>query len=84
MYRVSYQRLFDGKNLVELDLPRTIKEGLRAPFDVIKVLNEFFPDCIQEKSDLIPTGSDLKRRLVKTARGECGCRCRVIVEYYEE
>ena len=83
MYRLSYQRIFDGKNLIELDLPRTIKEGLKTPFDVIKALNEFFPDCIKEKNDLIPTSSDLKKRRVETARGEHGCRCRVIVEYYE-
>lgn len=85
MYRINYQRIYDGKQLVDIDIPRLVVEGLASPFEVLKALNGFFPDCLDKDTriSLLPTAKDLTSTRIETLRGPCGCRCRIYIEYYE-
>lgn len=80
MYRIMYQKVFDGTRLLEPDLPRVLVEELKTPFDVIRNLNGLFEHCIEDTHSLIP--NDECPRKFGMLRGNTGCRCKVFVEKY--
>lgn len=80
MFRIMVQKVFDGKNLIEPDIPRVLLESLKSPFDVIRNLNGLFPNCVEDPYSLIPN-DDVPRKF-GMLRGKEGCRCKVIIERY--